>query len=173
MEWIFYRPADGEKRDSRVTSPAEATSAISTDNTNNNQGEGEEEEGGEGGEGDGEVTSNDHLEGINENPEGEATAEAEMTSSQRLSRLSGRSAPEVLMTPDNFASKRNLATLRPEFRPIFLNMNLTTKKLITYEVSIHKLWAEKVDGIRGGLKCPILIRDPGENCLFSRVHLTQ
>ena len=112
-------------------------------------GEGEEGEGGdaEGGDAEGEV---------------EASLRPSKVSSSRKSRLSGASAPSVLMTPEQFASERELASLRPEFRPIFLNFNLTMKKFITFEIAVHKMWVQNIGNFRGGLKCPILVRDPGE-----------
>ena len=186
MEWIFYRPA----KEISAATIASLHSFVSGDSGSpsnfNNNAEGEEEDGGvegdksgdEGGGGDeddaegGAASERERLSGgggaDEDDAEGEAASGRERLSGggaavtgSRTSRLSGASTPAVLMTPENFASARETAALRQEFRPIFLNMNLTIKKLITYEVGVHKMWVEKVEVIRGGLKCPILVRDPG------------
>ena len=164
MEWIFYRPA----KEISAATIASLHSFVSGDSGSpsnfNNNAEGEEEDGGV----EGDKSGDEGGGGDEDDAEGEAASGRERLSGggaavtgSRTSRLSGASTPAVLMTPENFASARETAALRQEFRPIFLNMNLTIKKLITYEVGVHKMWVEKVEVIRGGLKCPILVRDPG------------
>ena len=48
----------------------------------------------------------------------------------------------------------------PRQQPIFLNYNLTLRSFVTYEYHYHRQWMERVEEVRGGLKAPLLVRDP-------------
>ena len=57
------------------------------------------------------------------------------------------------------------------YQPIFLNYNMTLRSFIAYEVYYHRAWAESVEEVRGGLKAPLLVRDPDTDEGQSRLQI--